>query len=174
MKLDVTELYLSTGGGESSFWNLFFWNHHYLGVEWVFTSTVSRNLSGLFVLLSGLKPEVLAMLLVEFWDFSLTPNTDGFVIGKEIATCGFLHHRCFRTSSHIALVLTWTRWWSHCPLPVVFHLNRQLYAQNHWTHSGTYSALHADPNARGRLAQARLSKKLKEVWPKAHLSATLG
>lgn len=39
--------------------------------------------------------------------------------------------------------------------------------------SSTYSEIHIDPSAHGRLAQAGFSKTLKEVWRKAHLSAIL-
>lgn len=44
-----------------------FWNHNYLGTESVFVPTAYLN--GLFVVVSGLKPDVLATLLVEFWNF---------------------------------------------------------------------------------------------------------
>lgn len=99
----------------------------------MFTSCASRSLSGLFVAVSGCRPEAPAVLLAEFWDSSPPPpNTDGFVIGKEIATCGFLHHRCFRASLRVALVLTRTRWGSHSLTPalsVVFYPRRGFYAQ---------------------------------------------
>jgi len=37
-------------------------------MEQVFISTVSRSLNGLFAVISGLKPHVVAILLLEFWD----------------------------------------------------------------------------------------------------------
>lgn len=46
-----------------------FWNHNYLGMEWVFVPPAYRNLNDLFVVVSGLKPDLLATLLAEFWDF---------------------------------------------------------------------------------------------------------